>query len=259
MPHTWNQKIARAKKLAPDSAAGDLLKLYVKAAEFQKKVSEGLKAAGHAQMDSVLQFLPQLKILAFDLGPAPQVEIRVGELGDDRQLWSELLLHYWEGKVPAEDPAGAFLAHVLLQPYGEDLAGRMVIKGGDDVLSCPVCNKPPLLSVLRELNNGAKRSLLCSLCSTEWEFRRGVCPYCGEQHPDKLPVFTNEKFSYVRIEACETCKTYTKCIDLSEDGNAVPEADDLTTISLDFWAHWQGYNRRKSSFFLIPCTTPQFQ
>ena len=259
MPYTWSQRIARAQKLAPDSAARDLLNLYIKVTAFQKIVGEGLQEANHRQIDSVLQFLPEFRILVHDLGEAPLVESRVGELGSNRELWSELLAQYWEGNVPKEDPAGVFLAHVLLQPYAEHLACHTAIAGGDSNLSCPVCNRPPLLSVLRELNNGAKRFLLCSLCSTEWEFRRVLCSYCSEQHPDKLPVFTNEKFAHVRIEACDTCKSYTKSINLSEDGNAVPQADDLTTLALDFWAHGQGYTRHTANIFLIPCTTPQFQ
>ena len=51
---------------------------------------------------------------------------------------------------------------------------------------------------------GAKRFLLCSLCFNEWEFRRLLCPNCGEEDKDKLPVYTAEEFPHIRVEACDT-------------------------------------------------------
>ena len=38
--------------------------------------------------------------------------------------------------------------------------------------------------------DGAKRSLVCSLCCTEWEYRRIVCPSCGEEDMSQLPIYT---------------------------------------------------------------------
>jgi len=93
--------------------------------------------------------------------------------------------------------------------------------------------------------------LTCFLCGTEWEFRRVLCPNCGEQHKDKLPVYTTDEFQQGRIEACDTCKSYIKCIDLTRDGNAVPVVDDLATLALDVWAQEQGYTRVHPNVFLL--------
>jgi FdhE protein len=97
--------------------------------------------------------------------------------------------------------------------------------------------------VLRGEGDGAKRSLICSLCSTEWDFRRLLCPSCGEESPDKLPVYTAAEVPYVRIEACDTCHMYIKAVDLSKNGLAVPVVDELATPSLNLWAEEHGYTK----------------
>ena len=96
---------------------------------------------------------------------------------------------------------------------------------------------------MREEGDGGKRSRICSLCSTEWEFRRVLCPGCGEESIDKLPVYTASEFNYVRVEACDTCHTYIKSVDLTKNGLAVPVVDELATIALNMWAEENGYRK----------------
>ena len=84
------------------------------------------------------------------------------------------------------------------------------------------------------------------------DFPTDSWPNCGEQDKDKLPVFTAEQFQQGRIEACDNCKTYIKCIDLSKDGHAVPQVDDLATLALDLWAQEQGYTPQHHNMFLLP-------
>ena len=55
---------------------------------------------------------------------------------------------------------------------------------------CPFCNALPVVGVLREAGHGAKRTLVCALCLVEREYLRVVCPSCGEQQFDALPVYT---------------------------------------------------------------------
>jgi FdhE protein len=92
-------------------------------------------------------------------------------------------------------------------------------------------------------SEGAARSLVCGLCGLEWSFNRILCPACFENDPQKLPHFTEASHTTVRIEACETCGRYVKAIDLGKDARAVPEVDDLRSISVDLWAMEQGYAR----------------
>jgi len=101
--------------------------------------------------------------------------------------------------------------------------------------------------VLRGEGDGAKRWLLCSLCSTEWPFLRVLCPNCGEREKDRLPVYTASDFAHARVEACDRCKTYVKSIDLTRDGHAVPVVDELATVALNIWAEDHGYTKLESN------------
>jgi|SRR5579864_7959853 len=252
MAASWDQRIARARKLsAKDSPAREVLSLYVKVTDFQKSVSCGLEGTEHPDIRSLLRFLPELKELVKDLETEP-LQAAIEALGNDAERWTDLLLKHWEQDLEASSPAEACLASLLLQPYAQHVTARMNISSANDSTQCPACGNPPQLSLWREFNNGAKRSLLCSLCSTEWEFLRVLCPYCRERDKDKLPLFTADEFQQARIEACDSCQSYVKCIDLSRDGYAVPQVDDLATLAFDLWAHDQGYMRRYPNMFLLP-------
>jgi FdhE protein len=85
--------------------------------------------------------------------------------------------------------------------------------------------------------------MVCSFCGYEWEFRRILCPTCGEEEEKKLPVYVAEQFPHVRVEPCDTCKFFIRTIDLTKDGHAVPVVDDLAAIPLTLWAHELGYSR----------------
>ena len=103
--------------------------------------------------------------------------------------------------------------------------------------------------MLRPEGDGAKRFLLCSLCGTEWFFRRVLCPNCAEENKEHLPVFVAKEFDYVRVDACDTCHTYIKSIDLSKNGNAVPVVDELATVSLNLWAQEHNYKKAQPNLF----------
>jgi FdhE protein len=107
------------------------------------------------------------------------------------------------------------------------------------------------VGVLREEGHGAKRTLVCSLCLTEYDYLRVVCPRCGEQKFDALPVYTAEQVAHVRVDACDSCRTYLKTIDLSKDGLAVPLVDDLASVALDLWARDRGYARLSPNVLMI--------
>ncbi|HEV1992936.1 MAG TPA: formate dehydrogenase accessory protein FdhE [Candidatus Acidoferrum sp.] len=108
---------------------------------------------------------------------------------------------------------------------------------------CPLCGARSLLGVLRPEGDGGKRFLLCSFCSQEWEFRRILCPTCGEEAENKLPVYIAEQLPHIRVEACDTCQFYIRTVDLTKDGHAIPLVDDLSAIPLTLWAHEKGYSR----------------
>ncbi len=132
--------------------------------------------------------------------------------------------------------AQGFLALAFLQPYAELLRWRAALKSRDVAYAvCPFCNRRPGFGVMRQMGDGASRSLVCSFCLAEWEFRRLVCPGCGEENDKKLPVFTADDFDYIRVECCESCKTYIKTVDLTKNGRAEPLVDELASAPLDLW------------------------
>ena len=145
---------------------------------------------------------------------------------------------------PDGDPTHCFLVRACLQPVAEYLAfdGKLLFSGYTGSL-CPVCGAKPQLGVLRPEGEGGKRSLVCSCCATEWEFRRILCPSCAEEDHGKLPRFSAEDFPHVRVEACETCKRYLKSVDLTINGLAIPIVDEIAAASLDLWAGQHGYQK----------------
>lgn len=140
---------------------------------------------------------------------------------------------------PPTGDAEKFFWHVVRQPYAE----RFRKPGEAASSTCPCCGSKPVVGVLRGEGDGAKRALICSLCALEWPYRRLICPNCGEEDKNKLPVYTAAQIDYVRVEACDTCRTYLKSVDLTKDGFAVPEVDEIATVALNLWADENGYTK----------------
>jgi FdhE protein len=216
MTSAWDQRIQRAGELAKTCApAAEMLRFYGEIARLQKTIYE-------QQPSNVLPHLPALLSLVKRIGPAPLVRMAEECSGIEE---------------------GDFFERCLLQPSYEYRAGHSDVALNAVRPECPFCGEKPQVGVLRGEGDGAKRSLICSLCSTEWDFRRLLCPSCGEESPDKLPVYTAEEVPYDRIEACDTCHTYIKAVDLSRNGLAVPVVDEMATPSLNLWAEEHGYTK----------------
>jgi len=256
----WEQRIERAQELVEECPfAAQVLRFYGEIAAFQKTLSEGrlpVSGDGRSPLDflpfrecldlsQVLPHLPALFTLIERVG-TPVLTQAAGELAlEPKEYWEDFFAAYWknEGHVVEDAPeTHLFFARVLLQPFAERVAaGRWPGLGERTSPTCPVCTGKPQVGVLREEGHGGKRSLVCSLCLTEWVFRRILCPGCGEEEFAKLPSYTATQFEHVRVEACDTCKRYIKTVDLTKNGLAVPIVDELATIPLSLWAQENGY------------------
>jgi FdhE protein len=228
---SWERRIERAGELERQyPAAAEVLRFYQEIARFQKDVRPERSGAG-----SLLPYLPPLLALVRRSGPAALAEAA------DRMAANP---ERWPGLFGSQDLPNAFFARVLLQPYMELAAGTFLASRVPGTpAACPFCGERPLAAVLRPEGEGGKRSLLCALCFTEWEFRRMLCPNCDEEDHQKLPVYKTADFPHIRVEACDTCRSYLKAVDLTINGLAVPEVDELAAIALDLWAEDKAYEK----------------
>lgn len=232
---SWHLRIERARLLAEThAAAAEILRFYAEIATLQKSICEELPRAKPQETEVLLPHFPALLSLVERAGPAPLARA-ARELAQNRSEWQSLLVDQDAGAERA------FFARALLQPYFEYQAARSTVATGRVQSDCPFCGERPQVAVLRGEGEGGKRSLICSLCATEWDFRRLLCPNCGEETERKLPVYVAEEFAHVRIEACDSCRTYIKAVDLTKNGLAVPVVEELATIALNLWAEEHDY------------------
>jgi FdhE protein len=56
-------------------------------------------------------------------------------------------------------------------------------------------------------------------------------------------VYSAEELKHVRVEACDSCRTYIKTVDLTKSGRAEPVVDEMAAIPLDLWAGERGYTK----------------
>ena len=242
MKFSYEARIARAKELAEIyPTAASLLSFYRELAEFQEPIFE----QADSEARSLVRYFPSLLELVSANGPDQLARFGAEHL-HDAAAQERLLLACWQGDAPHDE--GRFYARVLLQPYAERLANGAApgnVTGSES--TCPFCSARPALAVLRGEGDGAKRSLQCSVCSIEWLYRRVLCPGCGEENKDHLPIYIADGFDYVRVDACDTCRTYIKSIDLTKNGHAVPIVDEIATVALNIWAEEHDYVKLESN------------
>jgi FdhE protein len=171
------------------------------------------------------------------------------------ERWTELLTQFWQ-TVPVSDgsldPAEALIAWMYLQPYAEYLADHRETTIVDGTpFTCPLCGGRPIVGVLRSEGDGAKKSLICMLCSHEWNFRRIYCPACGEEREPQMAFYSTTEIAHVRVDVCDSCHHYMKTVDLTKDGHAVPVVDELATIPLNLWAAEHGYAKLQTNLLGI--------
>ena len=248
----WERRVERAARLAERYAyAREILGFYSEVLKQQQKIfdeisSRATPAQGEMPVLDRLRasdssrHLSSFLTLAEQCGPARLAEEARVLRSESPEQQSAILQEFLE----SGDSEREFFARAILQPYAEWLASSrppQVFTG--DSLVCRLCGSRPQAAVLRPEGDGGKRFLLCSLCLTEWEFRRILCPACGEENHRQLPRYTAEDVDSVRVEACDSCHFYLKSIDMTVDGLAVPLVDEVATVPLDLWASEHGYKK----------------
>lgn len=265
----WEARIRRAEELAATYPfASEGLRFYRGVVEAQGSIYAKIQASCGAEkkprhpgtlrdeFDSFL-LLPMFPsfLAAIEKDATAPLAAAARGLRDGGATHShEILARFWHDPDSSNgvDPAETLLSWAFLQPYAEYLADHTQAEPIHATPSvCPLCGSKPLAGVLRPEGDGAKRSLICALCAHEWAYRRIVCPGCGEEDVHKLAVYTAQDFGHVRVEACDSCRTYIKTVDLTKNGRALPAVDELATIPLNLWAVEHGYTKLRTNLLGI--------
>jgi FdhE protein len=256
----WDQRIERANGLAAAHPfAAEVLQFYKRIATFQQALyshgqgtcgNESGKSASrlprehlnvHLLLPKFAEFLSNVESCA----PPPIAQSARDLYAQGVGRWQDSLSSFWRTASDFQPSTGQpdmLLAWIFLQPHAEYLADHDGPISREQTLAvCPFCSGKPLVGVLRPEGDGAKRSLICSMCATEWTYGRIICPACGEEAVEKLAIYTASQFDYIRVEGCDTCRHYIKTVDLTKNGHAVPVVDELATMPLNLWAQQHGY------------------
>jgi len=259
----WQRRIRRAEHLAAEYPfAREILAFYIHLAHFQESLYTQLVRAARrsagvppavesasrrlpGQQDAgatkaLLASFPEFLSLVEKKAPSSLAQV-VHHLRNSDTNWPDLFTECFTHIDSPTDPQ-EFLLLAFLQPCAEfarSQANQPV--EGSTSFHCPFCHRKPALAILRPQGDGGRRRLLCGFCLSEWDFRRLVCPGCGEENHAKLPVYTADNLPAIRVECCDTCQIYIKCIDLTKSGLAEPLVDELASVPLDLWAQEHGY------------------
>ena len=281
MENPWTVRRARAVHLLGQTPhVEEILTFYVRLTEAQESLADRVPVSDWSErIRSPEGEFPRLRVAGLPLDelalPFREFLSRVAEFGtetikdgaqtllsrdDDGRLeplraalgaWGKTEGTVENGEADEEEKGDDFYfyARAFLEPIITSIAQADSSQPTDWTQGfCFVCGGPPQVAVLRDLPDAlGRRSLMCSMCATEWRFQRLTCPHCGETEADKLPVHTAESIAHVRIDACTTCSRYVKTVDLRKDGTAVPLVDELAAVELDIWAQEQGLTKLRAN------------
>lgn len=116
--------------------------------------------------------------------------------------------------------------------------------------TCPVCGREPAMAKFEK--EEGRRMLWCSVCGTEWTFRRLQCPFCLNDDHETLRFFFADEGSPYRVDVCDQCKRYLKTVDerkVNEGKEVVLALENIATIFLDLLATGEGFLNPHQHFF----------
>ena len=269
MPLNWKHRQARAARLADTHpVAAELLSVYREVLTKQEAVAEVATRSAwtldaptgvdRKQSRAFARFVRDVSRVVTPVLTVVGERLCAGEPSSesvlDAFLRRESLQEAADG-LRCEPLALEFFPRAFVQPVAEVVVARATgatgESAGDGSFSadqiarhCPACGRPPQVSVLRDdAEVRGQRWLVCSLCESEWVYPRSTCPQCGEVDAKKLGHHVSDSWPHLRVEECETCRTYHKALDLRIDGAALPMVDDVASVELDLWATERGLEK----------------
>jgi len=265
MNRIWDVRIRRAGDLTTAYPfAAEALRFYAQLAMLQQRLASELEQAPTQVFTADSAFwkrlslpavLPRFSIFLSNIrkiAPAALSQSAANLLQEDSARWSSLIEEFWHSPSTITDVmlqkdasvTSQYLTWLFLQPFAEYVASqpKQIISDGN-ARRCPLCGGAPIVGVLRPEGDSARKSLVCMLCAHEWAFRRIYCPACGEERESHMAFYSAPEIAHIRVDVCETCRSYTKSVDLSKFGLAVPVVDELAALPLDLWARENGYQK----------------
>jgi formate dehydrogenase accessory protein FdhE len=264
MKNVWDSRIRRASELTsvyPFAAEG--LRFYAQLLMLQQNLASQLEQSAtrvfipqalfHEALNSsgIVSLYPGFLNNVCKIAPTTLAKNTDDLSKKDPAEWQKLIEEFWASPSVMADETQAtdhltarYLTWIFLQPFAEYIVARRSKPSSDgNARQCPVCSAAPVVGVLRPEGDGARKSLICMLCAHEWAFRRIYCPGCGEERESHMAFYSAPEISHVRVDVCDTCRTYTKSIDLTKFGLAIPVVDELAALPLDLWARENGYRK----------------
>jgi FdhE protein len=173
-------------------------------------------------------------------------------------LREAVLLRFHDGDLAAiveawlaggeQSPTDAYLARAATSPVLEALpeAGASLRADAADERRCPACDGLPQLAIFGETGESLvtpQRRLMCSRCATEWTYPRMTCVSCRETEGSKMPILSDDTLPHLRLDACDTCRSYLISVDTRREPGAVPLVDEIAALPLDLAAAERGYTK----------------
>ena len=239
----------RAAELAERwSYAAEVLRVYAAIAAVQEEAFAAAQAEPPATLDAALALVAERvmpRVIAATVAAAPeplaaeaQTLLYGGDLAAPAAAW-----------LAGEEltPARAFLARAATAPILEAVPGLLPPPLEASPRRCPACGALPQLSLFTQSGEAlltGQRRLHCSRCATTWSYPRMTCAGCGENSTGRLPILADhDAFPHLRVDGCETCRTYLVTVDLAREPQAVPVVDELAALPLDLVARERGLRK----------------
>lgn len=241
----------RATELADACAfASEPLRLYAALLEAQERIFERAvrdRPSADALPSYVVRAaLPEVMQVAVSVGTevlreAVLLRFHEGDLEEMVRVW----LAGGEGLGGAD----IFVARSATSPILEalpELGPALRVEGRDD-RRCPACGGLPQLAIFGDTGESLltpQRRLACSRCATTWAYARMTCVSCRETEGGKMPIFADEALlPHLRVDACDTCRSYLISVDTRREPGAVPLVDEIAALPLDMAAAERGYTK----------------
>ena len=147
-----------------------------------------------------------------------------------------------------QSPTDAYLARAAAAPVLEAVpdAGSTLRGEASDDRRCSACGGLPQLAIFGETGESLvtpQRRPVCSRCATEWTYPRMTCVSCRETEGAKLPILSDDTLPHLRVDACDTCRSYLINVDTRREPGAVPLVDEIAGLPLDLAAAERGYTK----------------